>query len=114
MRYALTDREWSIVQPVLPLKLRGVPRVADRLVLNGIFWIARTRAPWRDLPDRYGPDTTSFRQTASRRIAGRTRTDGSSPLSHGRSAATGPVGSHISSRPKSSSRSHTSEACQLA
>ena len=58
--------------------------------------------------------TTSFRQTASRRSAGRTRTDGSSRLSHGRSEATGPVGSHISSRPISSSRSHTSEACQLA
>lgn len=49
MRYELTDREWSIIQPVLPTKSRGVPRVDDRLVLNGIFWVLRSGAPWRDL-----------------------------------------------------------------
>ncbi len=51
MRYDLTDFEWSVIQPLLPNKPRGVPRVDDRRVLNGIFWILRTGAPWRDLPE---------------------------------------------------------------
>lgn len=60
MRYELTDREWSIIQPVLPAKSRGVPRIDDRFVLNGIFWVLRSGAPWRDLPECYGPYTTCY------------------------------------------------------
>ncbi len=60
MRYALTDNEWTIIQPILPTKPRGVPRVDDRRVLNGIFWILRSGAPWRDLPAIYGPYTTCY------------------------------------------------------
>ena len=37
MRYELSDKEWSVIQPMLPTKPRGVPRVDDRRVLNGIF-----------------------------------------------------------------------------
>jgi hypothetical protein len=37
-----------------------VPRVDDRRVLNGICWVLRSRAPWRDLPDCYGPCTTCY------------------------------------------------------
>jgi transposase len=55
MRYALTDREWNIIQPILPSKPRGIPRVDDRGVINGILWVLQSGAPWRDLPDRYGP-----------------------------------------------------------
>jgi transposase len=54
-RYDLTDFEWSVIAPVLPNKSRGVKRVDDRRVLNGIFWVLRCGAPWRDLPERYGP-----------------------------------------------------------
>jgi transposase len=50
MRYELTDFEWSAIRPMLPNKPRGVPRVDDRRVLNGIFWVLRSGAPWRDLP----------------------------------------------------------------
>ena len=39
MRYELTDYEWAAVRPFLPNKPRGVPRVNDRRVLNGIFWV---------------------------------------------------------------------------
>ena len=45
-RYDLTDFEWSVIEPVLPQKSRGVPRVDDRRVLNGIFWVLRSGAPW--------------------------------------------------------------------
>ena len=36
------------------------PRVDDRRVLNGIFWVLRTGAPWRALPQYYGPYTTCY------------------------------------------------------
>jgi transposase len=55
MRYELTDHEWAAIKPMLPNKPRGVPRVNDRRVLNGIFWVLRTGAPWRDLPRGFGP-----------------------------------------------------------
>lgn len=59
-RHELTDEEWAIIQPLLPNKPRGVPRVYDRRVLNGILWRFRTGAPWRDVPERYGPRTTLY------------------------------------------------------
>src|SRR5438093_4359806 len=60
MRYDLTDFEWSVIEPVLPKGLPGPSREDDRRVLNGIFWVLRTGAPWRDLPSRYGPYTTAY------------------------------------------------------
>lgn len=60
MRYELSDKEWSIIRATLPAKPRGVPRVDDRRVLNGIFWVLRSGVPWRDLPTIYGPDTTCY------------------------------------------------------
>lgn len=59
-RYDLTDFEWRLIEPLLPNKPRGIPRVDDRRVLNGIFWVLRSGAPWRDLPERYGPRTTCY------------------------------------------------------
>ena len=59
-RYELTDFEWSIIEPLLPNKPRGVARVDDRRVLNGIYWRLRTGSPWADIPERYGPYTTCY------------------------------------------------------
>ena len=56
-RYELTDFEWSTIAPLLPNKLRGVPRADDRQVLNAIYWRLRTGWPWADIPERYGPPT---------------------------------------------------------
>jgi transposase len=53
MRYELTDEEWTAIKPMLPNKPRGVPRVNDRRVLNVIFWVLRSGAPWRDLPQEF-------------------------------------------------------------
>jgi len=60
MRYELADYEWIAIKPMLPNKPRGVPRVNDRRVLNGIFWVLRSGAPWRDLPEMFGPCTTCY------------------------------------------------------
>jgi len=43
MRYELTDFEWAAIKSFLPNKPRGIPRVDDRRVLNGIFWVLRCR-----------------------------------------------------------------------
>jgi transposase len=70
MRYELTDHEWTAIKPMLPNKPRGVPRVNDRRVLNGIFWVLRSGAPWRDLPDGFGPYTTCYNRFVRWRRAG--------------------------------------------
>ncbi len=69
-RYDLTDFERRVIEPLLPNKPRGVPRVDDRRVLNGIFWVLRSGAPWRDLPERYGPRTTCYNRFNRWREAG--------------------------------------------
>ena len=69
-QYDLTDFEWRVIEPLLPNKPRGVPRVDDRRVLNGIFWVLRSGAPWRDLPERYGPRTTCYNRFVRWRKAG--------------------------------------------
>ena len=69
-RYDLTYFEWRVIEPLLPNKPRGVPRVDDRRVLNGIFWVLRSGARWADLPARYGPPTTIYNRFNLWRKAG--------------------------------------------
>ena len=59
-RFDSSDEEWAAIVPSLPKNVRGPRRQDDRRVLNGIFYILRTGAPWRDLPERYGPRTTVY------------------------------------------------------
>ena len=56
-RYELTDRQWQRVAPLLPPQRprTGRPNLDHRRILNGILWVHHTGAPWRDLPERYGP-----------------------------------------------------------
>ncbi|MFL5282277.1 MAG: IS5 family transposase [Rhodopila sp.] len=53
----LTDQQWQRLEPLLPPEKpwTGRPNEDHRQILNGILWIHRTGAPWRDLPRRYGP-----------------------------------------------------------
>jgi transposase len=54
----LSDEQWQQIAPYLPPERsgkRGHPYNEHRTVINGILWIDRTGAPWRDLPERYGP-----------------------------------------------------------
>jgi transposase len=59
MRFDLSDEEWALLEPLMP-QARKSAREDDRRVMNGIFYILRTGAPWRDLPERYGPCTTVY------------------------------------------------------
>jgi transposase len=60
----LTNAQWERLRPLLPSQKPriGRPAIDHRRILNGMLWILRTGAPWRDLPERYGP----WRTVASR------------------------------------------------
>lgn len=56
-RYELTDDEWNRIKDFFPQNSSsklGRPYNDVRTIVNGIIWIARSGAPWRDLPERYG------------------------------------------------------------
>ena len=59
-RHDMTDAEWDVLRQVLPTGRQGPVRKTDRQIMDGIFYILRTGAPWRDLLDRYGPYTAGF------------------------------------------------------
>ena len=63
-------RSGALFVQMLPTKSRGVPRVDDRRVLNGIFWVLRSGAPWRGVPSIYGPRTTCYNRFVRWRRAG--------------------------------------------
>jgi len=56
-RHEVSDEQWELVGPLIAVKPAetGRPRRDGREMLNGVLWILRTGAPWRDLPERYGP-----------------------------------------------------------
>lgn len=61
----LSDAQWAILKPLLEPRrrpVRGRPWRAAREVLNGVLWILRTGAPWKDLPKRYPPYQTCHRR----------------------------------------------------
>lgn len=53
----LTDAQWARLAPLLPpQKLpMGRPYLPHRRIVEAIVWLARTGAPWRDLPREFGP-----------------------------------------------------------
>jgi transposase len=63
-RHELTDEQWTAIEPHLPGKKSDPGRTAgdNRLFVNAVFWIARTGAPWRDLPERFGPWGTVYKR----------------------------------------------------
>ncbi|MFE3215188.1 transposase [Streptomyces antimycoticus] len=56
-RHDLTNAQWAKLEPLLPAgKKSGRPPVhTKRQLIDGIRWRARAGAPWRDVPERYGP-----------------------------------------------------------
>lgn len=71
-RHELTDEHWALVEPIVPRNAArtGRPARDRRIVLNGIFWIVHTGAPWRDLPERFGPWQTVYHHFARWRRRG--------------------------------------------
>ena len=71
-RHELTDEQWRLVEPLIPQdKARtGRPPHERRVLINGIFWILHTGAPWRDLPERFGPWQTVYHHFAKWRREG--------------------------------------------
>lgn len=63
-RYDLPDEVWIIIQPLLPAEpaypRAGRPWAEHRMIINGMFWVLCSGAPWRDLPERYGPWKTVY------------------------------------------------------
>jgi transposase len=56
IRHRLTDREWELIRDIFPPPARtGRPPRDRRQVVDGILWLLRTGAPWRDLPEEFGP-----------------------------------------------------------
>ena len=59
-RYELTDDGWERIAPLLPAQKRGGKWAEHRTVLNGMFWVLNSGAPWRDMPERYGEWETVY------------------------------------------------------
>jgi transposase len=59
----LTDAQWGLISPLLPERRGpGRPRADDRQTLNGILWVLRTGARWKDLPRGYGSPSRCHRR----------------------------------------------------
>ena len=74
-RHALTDEQWTVVEPLIPKPKKrktgkGRPPKDPRQMLDGIFWILATGAPWRDMPERFGSCKTVHRYFSNWRRSG--------------------------------------------
>ena len=63
-QFELSDEQWQRVEGLLPGRPGSPGRSADnnRLFLDAVLWIARTGAPWRDLPERFGEWNSVFQR----------------------------------------------------
>jgi transposase len=63
-RYELTDEQWQQIEPLLPGREgnAGAHAKDNRLFVNAVIWIARSGAPWRDLPERFGAWNSVFQR----------------------------------------------------
>lgn len=60
-RHVLTDQEWEQIAPLIPRKLTGGRPPRDpREMLDGMLWLLRAGAPWRDLSAKFGPWQTIY------------------------------------------------------
>lgn len=60
-RHEVSDVQWEHIKGLLPAPKKRGRRPADaRQMFNGALWILRTGAPWRDLPERFGPWETVY------------------------------------------------------
>ena len=71
-RHELSDEQWALSSEFFPPRKpkRGGQWKSDRTMLDGIFWRLNTGAPWRDLPERFGPWPTVYGRFAALRKSG--------------------------------------------
>jgi transposase len=59
-RHVLSDQQWVAIEKLLP-RGPGRPSTAgDRNFIDAVLWIAKTGAPWRDLPEQFGSWKTIY------------------------------------------------------
>ena len=63
-RHDISDEVWNLLEPHLPGQRGQWGGIAqdNRRFINGVFWILRTGAPWRDLPPFYGKWGTVYQR----------------------------------------------------
>jgi transposase len=63
-RHAISDEHWERIKGFLPGQVGdpGVTAKDNRLFVDAIFWMAKTGAPWRDLPERFGKWDTVWKR----------------------------------------------------
>src|SRR5947209_1638069 len=63
-RHAIQDADWERIKHLLPGQPGRHGKVAkdNRLFVDAVLWIAKTGAPWRDLPERFGPWNSAWRR----------------------------------------------------
>ena len=72
-RYEVTDEQWDRIEGHLPRERSpkgGRPAKDNRQMFNAMLWIARSGAPWRDLPEYYGPWKSVYTRFRRWRLAG--------------------------------------------
>lgn len=73
-RSELTDEQWSKLEPLVPRRASsrkgGRPPISDRACFEGILWVLRSGARWRDLPPQYPSPTTCWRRLQEWKEAG--------------------------------------------
>jgi transposase len=71
-RLLMKDPEWAFFEQFISaIRGRGGRKASNhRLVLDGVFWIARTGAQWRDLPEEFGKWSSVYRQFRRWTLAG--------------------------------------------
>jgi transposase len=69
-RHELTDAQWDLIRDLFPAQGRGGKWADHRTAFNGALWRLRTGAPWRDLPERYGPWQTVYHRYNALRKSG--------------------------------------------
>jgi len=62
-RYEISDEAWGLVADLfIERRTRGRPRIDDRRILDGVPWILRSGAAWRDMPEEFGPWSTVYQR----------------------------------------------------
>ena len=60
----LTEAQMRKIEPYFPLS-HGVPRVDDRRIISGIFFVIQNGLRWRDAPTQYGPPKTIYNRPST-------------------------------------------------